>query len=104
MKYQDKYVGTQAEIFAQLRELPKQFMQNSIVVETESAVIPTDKELEYKVKYENDEYEGALAIKISWRNAEEEPEEEEEEEEEEEPEEEEPEEEENWNKRSHIQI
>jgi hypothetical protein len=53
--------------------------------ETENAAIPTDKELEYKIKYENDEYEGALAIKISWVNAEEP--------EEEEPEEEEPEEE-----------
>jgi len=102
VKYQDKYVGSQSEIYAQLRELPKQFMQNTIVVETESATIPTDKELVYKVKYESDEYEGALAIKISWRNAEEEPEEPEEEEEEEE--EEEPEEEENWNKRSHRQI
>lgn len=84
MKYQDKYVGTHAEIFAQLRELPKQFMQNSLVVETENAVIPTDKELEYKIKYENDEYEGALAIKVSWVNAEEEEEEGEEEEPEEE--------------------
>lgn len=90
MKYQDKYVGSRDEVFAQLRELPKQFLQNTILVETERADIPTDKELQYKIKYENDEYEGALAIKISWVNAEEVPEEEEveEEEEEEEPEEE----------------
>jgi hypothetical protein len=83
MKYQDKYVGTRDEIFEQLRGLPKQFMQNTIVVETEKADIPTDKELVYKIKYENDEYEGALAIKISWANVEEveEPEEEEPEEE-----------------------
>jgi amphi-Trp domain-containing protein len=84
MKYQDKYVGSHAEIFAQLRELPKQFMQNTLVVETESAAIPTDRELEYKIKYENDEIEGSLAVKISWMNAEEEEEEEEEPEEEEE--------------------
>lgn len=86
MKYQDKYVGSHAEVFAQLRELPKQFMQNTLVVEAENAVIPTDKELQYKIKYEDDEYEGSLAIKVSWVNAEE-PEEEEEPEGEEEPEE-----------------
>ena len=88
MKYQDKYVGSPEEIFAQLRELPKQFLQNTIMVETERVDIPADKELEYKIKYENDEYEGALAIKISWMNAEEEPDEEDPDEEEEEPEEE----------------
>lgn len=87
MKYQDKYVGSRDEVFAQLRELPKQFLQNTIVVDTAQADIPTDKELEYKIKYENDEFEGALAIKISWVNVEEE-EEPEEEEPEEEPEEE----------------
>lgn len=81
MKYQDKYVGTQSEIFNLLNGFARQFMQNTIVVGSERAVIPTDKELEYKIKYENDEYEGALAIKISWVNSEEEPEEEEEEEE-----------------------
>jgi len=88
MKYQDKFVGTLEEVFAQLRELPKQFLHNTIEVESERAEIPADKELQYKIKYENDEYEGALAIKISWVNAEEEPEEEEPEEEEEEPDEE----------------
>lgn len=83
MKYQDKYVGTQSEIFNLLNGLSRQFMQNTIVVGTERVLIPSDKELEYKIKYENDEYEGALAIKICWVNAEEEPEEEEAEEEEE---------------------
>jgi amphi-Trp domain-containing protein len=89
MKYRDKYVGSQDEIYALLKELPKQFLQNKLVVETEKIDIPADKELEYKVKYENDEYEGSLSIKISWMNAEAEEEEEEEEEDPEEEEEEE---------------
>lgn len=86
MKYQDKFVGSQGEIFTQMKELPKQFMQNTIVVESERVVIPKDKELVYKIKYENDELEGSLAIKVSWMNtdAEEEDEEEEEQDEEEE--------------------
>ncbi len=83
MKYQDKYVGSQDEIYAYLKELPTKFLKNGLVVETQNVSIPDDKELEYKIKYENDEYEGALAIKISWVNAEVVEEEEEEEEEEE---------------------
>ena len=80
MKYQDKYVGSQEEIYTQLKEVPKQFKQNTILVESEKVVIPADKELVYKIKYENDEFEGSLAIKVSWVNAEAEEEEEEEEE------------------------
>ncbi len=83
MKFQDKYVGSQTEIYEYLKELPKKFMQNSLVVETEKVAVPTDRELTYKIKYENDEFEGALAIKVSWINSEEAEEEEEEEEEEE---------------------
>ncbi|MGE5496069.1 MAG: amphi-Trp domain-containing protein [Burkholderiales bacterium] len=88
MKYQDKYVGSQDEIYAYLKELASKFLKNSLVVESQNVSIPEDKELEYKIKYENDEYEGALAVKISWVNAEQEEEEEEEEEPEEEEEEE----------------
>ena len=83
MKYQDKYVGSQEEIYDLLKDLPKKFMQNSVVVESEKVSIPADKELTFKIKYEDDEFDGALAVKVSWVNAEE-PEEEEEEEEEEE--------------------
>jgi amphi-Trp domain-containing protein len=86
MKYQDKYVGTQEEIYDLLKDLPKKFMQNSVVVESERVSIPADKELTFKLKFEEDEYDGALAVKVSWVNAEE-PEEEEEEEPEEEEEE-----------------
>ncbi len=70
MKYQDKYVGSQAEIYDLLKDFPKKFMQNGVEVESEKAVVPADKELTYKIKYENDEYEGALAIKVSWVNSE----------------------------------
>lgn len=82
MKYIDKYVGSQDEIYNQIKEMSKQFKQNTLVVEAEKVNIPTDKEFEYKIKYENDEYEGSLAIKISWVKAEKEEEEELEEEEE----------------------
>ena len=86
MKYQDKYIGSHSEIYDFLKDLPKKFIQNALVVESANVTVPEDKELTYKIKYENDEYEGALAVKVSWVNSEEweeEPEEEEEEEEEE---------------------
>ena len=76
MKYQDKFVGSHEEIYDLLKDLPKKFVQNSVMVESEKVEVPEDKELTYKIKYENDEYDGALAVKISWVNAEEEEEEE----------------------------
>ena len=75
MKYQDKYVGSYEEIYDLLKDLPKKFVQNNVMVESEKVEVPEDKELTYKIKYENDEYDGALAVKISWVNAEEEEEE-----------------------------
>ena len=93
MKYQDKYVGAIDEIYTHLKELAAKFLKNTLVVEEQKVEIPEDKELEYKIKYENDEVEGALAVKIAWRYVEEVEEEEAEEEEAEEEEEEEEEEE-----------
>ncbi len=87
MKFQDKYIGTHAEVYDYLKDLPKKFIQNALVVESESVAVPEDKELTYKIKYENDEYAGTLAVKVSWVNSER-PEEEEEAEEEEEEEQE----------------
>ncbi len=84
MKYQDKYVGSQEEIYDLLKDLPRKFMQNSVEVESEKVTIPSDKELTYKLKFEEDEYDGAFAVKVTWVNAEELEEKEEEEMEEEE--------------------
>lgn len=84
MKYKEGYVGTKKECIGFMGELFSKLFKGQLTVEDVQVEIPGDKELDYKVKYENDEIEGQLAVKISWMNVEVEEEEEPEEQEEEE--------------------
>ena len=79
MKYSEKTVGSKKESQEYIKDVFGKLVRNQLVVEGQSVDIPDDKELEYKLKYENDEFQGALTLKISWINSEEEEEEEEEE-------------------------
>ncbi|WP_432665446.1 transcription initiation factor IIE [Wukongibacter baidiensis] len=79
MKYKEKFVGTKGECLAQLRSVFTNLLNERLEVEGEMVEMPDDKELEYKIKYEDvPEMEGSVAIKIAWSYIEE-PEEEEEE-------------------------
>lgn len=89
MKYKEEYLGTKQECMGYLSEAYAKLLRNQLMVDGEAVVIPDDKEMEYKIKYDNDEFEGSLSMKITWVNAEAEEEEEVEEEVEEEEEEEE---------------
>ena len=44
--------------------------ENQLTVDGEAVVIPDDKEVEYKIKYDDDAFEGSLSMKITWMNAE----------------------------------
>jgi len=77
MKHKEGYVCSRDEVLMYLRELANRLDDDSLVIATEKVDVPSDRELEYKTKYENDEYEGQFSIKISWVNAEREEEEEE---------------------------
>ena len=84
MKFKEEYLGTKQECMGYLSEAYAKLLRNQLIVDGEEVVIPDDKELEYKIKYDNDEFEGSLSLKITWVNAEVEEAEEEEEVEEEE--------------------
>lgn len=79
MKYQEKYIGNKEECFTSLRDLFSNLVKGRLEVEGIAVKVPDDKELEYKVKYEDTPEEGQVAIKISWTLLEEEEEEDEEE-------------------------
>lgn len=84
MKFKEEYLGTKQECMGYLSEAYAKLLRNQLIVDGEEVVIPDDRELEYKIKYDNDEFEGSLSLKITWVNAEAEEAEEEEEVEEEE--------------------
>ena len=77
MKYSEKTLGSKKESQDYIKDVFSKLVRNQLVVEGQSVDIPEDKELEYKLKYEEDEFKGALTLKISWVNSEQEEEEEE---------------------------
>lgn len=77
MKYQEKYIGSKRECYEGLKDIFAKLIKGILEIEGEAVDIPNDKELEYKVKYDNNEVDGQLAIKVTWMNIDE-PEEEEE--------------------------
>jgi hypothetical protein len=83
MKYKEEYPGTKQECLGYLSDALTKLLRNQLTVDGETVVIPDDKEVEYKIKYDDDTMEGSLALKITWMNAEADVEEEEVEEEEE---------------------
>ncbi len=70
MKYRETLICSKEEVVQNLMQVVSQLSRNKLMVESVAVEIPSDKELEYKVKYENDEYEGQLSVKVSWVNAE----------------------------------
>jgi hypothetical protein len=79
VKFKEEYLGTKQECMGYLSEAYAKLLRNQLMVDGEEVVIPDDKEMEYKIKYDNDEFEGSLSLKITWVNAEAEEAEEEEE-------------------------
>ncbi len=79
MKYKEGYIGSKRECLGFLSEMFTKLLKGQLTVEDQEVRIPDDRELDYKIKYEDDEVEGQLAIKVSWDYVEEFEEEEEEE-------------------------
>ncbi len=81
MKYQEKGIGSKQESLEFLRGMFNKLIKGQLTVEGNQVTLPDDKELEYKIKYDDDEAEGAISIKVTWTKVEELEEAEEEEEE-----------------------
>lgn len=86
MKCKESYIGNKRECLEYVKSVVPKILKGDLRIEGQKVSIPGKEELEYKVKYENDEeYNfGSLAIKICWGEEPELPEEESEEEDEEE--------------------
>ncbi len=70
MKYQEKYVGSKSDFYVFLKENFSKLVKEILEVEGEQIKIPEDKELVYKIKYENNEIDGSYAVKVTWVNQE----------------------------------
>lgn len=71
MKYQEKYIGSKEDLYVFLKDNYSKLMKEMLQIEGERVELPDDKELVYKIKYENNEMDGSYAVKITWANQEE---------------------------------
>ncbi|MCX7745965.1 MAG: transcription initiation factor IIE [Clostridia bacterium] len=82
MKYQEANIGSKGDLVDYLKRVIPLVFAGKLEIEGQRVNIPDDYELEFKVKYEEDEFGGGLSIKVSWDKEVDRGEEEEEEEEE----------------------
>jgi len=71
MKYQEKYIGSKEDLYVFLKDNYSKLMKEILQIEGERVELPDDKELVYKIKYENNEVDGSYGVKITWANQEE---------------------------------
>lgn len=66
MRYQDAYLGSRAEFGDYIKKAIPDLFAGRLVVEGTPVTLPEDADLDYKVKYDNDEEGGSVTIKVSW--------------------------------------
>lgn len=65
MKYQEKYFFPKDDCLDNIKSITSKLIRGTLEIENKKVDIP-DKELEYKVKYEEDEEGGQFVIKVTW--------------------------------------
>ena len=68
MKYQETYVGSKAEFGDYVKKTVPELFAGRLAIEGKPVTLPVDKELEYKVKFDEDEQGGSISIKVAWDN------------------------------------
>lgn len=69
MKYQEAYLGSKTEFGEYIKKMVPDLFSGKLSVEGKSVAVPADKDLEYKVKYDEDEDGGSFTVKVAWENA-----------------------------------
>lgn len=66
MKYQEGLNCSVEEFRNQFNTMIQSLFANALKVEGETVIIPTDRELDFKLKYDINEEDCAFGFKISW--------------------------------------
>lgn len=66
MKYQESYLGSKTEFSDFIKKAVPALFAGKMVVEGKSVALPSDANLGYKVKYDEDEQGGSVTIKVTW--------------------------------------
>lgn len=68
MKYQETYLGTKAEFGEFIKRAIPDLFSGKLSIEGKPVSLPSGKELDYKLKYDEDEQGGSISIKVGWSN------------------------------------
>ncbi|MDF2672133.1 MAG: transcription initiation factor alpha subunit family protein [Clostridiales bacterium] len=68
MRYQENFNNPMDEFRRYFNTMIQQLFTNTLTVEGETVNIPTDRELDYKLKYDVDEEGRSFTFKVSWDN------------------------------------
>lgn len=68
MKYQEEFTGGISEFSAFIKNALADLSAEKLSVQGEKVSIPKGAQLDYKVKYDDDETGGSISIKASWEN------------------------------------
>lgn len=66
MRYQESFNQSMDEFRMSFNTMIQKLFTNTLAVEGETVIIPTDRELDYKIKYDVDEQNCSFTIKVSW--------------------------------------
>lgn len=70
MKYQETYLGSRADFSEFVKKAIPELFTGKLVVEGKPVALPTNRDLDYKVKYDEDEDGGSVTIKVTWEHQE----------------------------------
>ncbi|NLD47263.1 MAG: transcription initiation factor IIE, partial [Clostridiaceae bacterium] len=68
MKYQQDYLGSKADLAEFVKKIIPELFSSKLVIEGKNVSIPNDRDLDYKVKVDEDEAGGSFSLKVSWNN------------------------------------
>ncbi len=68
MKYQESNIGSRAEFGEYIKKVIPDLFAGRLIVEGKSVTLPADLDLDYKIKYDDDEAGGSLTFKVAWEN------------------------------------
>lgn len=66
MKYQQDFFGSKSEFADFVKKTIPELFTGKLVVEGKNVCLPTDRDLDYKMKFSEDEDGASLTIKVSW--------------------------------------
>lgn len=69
MKYQESYLGSKAEFGDFIKKAVPELFAGKLVVEGKTVGLPQEADLDYKVKYDENEDGGSVTLKVTWEKA-----------------------------------